>query len=718
VLKSGDAKLLVRGSLLNDHQDATVLLTDFPVASLRPLFHSVPALRHAAPAATGAAPAPLTSPLPLGLLASAVGRATQGMAPGAAAAAAAAGADAGSPINGLLYVSGTVGGSKAAPTGEVAVRLYDAAVGPTRLAQAQASARLADNMQLSFSVDVVPAEGHRHSGHIRAAGSVPLLAAGGEPAAGAAAAAAAEAGPLDVRLSVRDSGMAVLTSVTPDFRWQSGEADLSLRLTGTLEQPVFAGSATVGKATIDCPVLKYPLVVVAADVRCADGMVAVDALDARVGRRGHIRARGALPLQQPRAPGRGAAHALAAVQHRLTVDVQGLELRARNLYTGQYDALLTVRDSVERPVVGGSMRLSRGTIYLIPQGQEVAAGGAPGAAAAAAAGLGAAAAPAPPAGPSVGRMFALLTRGAQDAGLAQRFEDAMRQEAEAVEALVEDAAGANVALDGLALQFGPDLRAVYPLVMNFGVAGELVVSGPAHPDQVALSGALRLPGGEVNLVATQLELDREHANTIAFGGAGAPPGVDPLVDVVLTSGDLRVAIRGRASEWADHLEMQSVGGGGTAGGEAGEQLDAAEAARLLEGKLKAALLADDGQLALSRLAGSTVSTLMPKIETQGQVGGTRWRLVSAPAIPGLLDPLLSDPSNLLGSITMGTEVEVQFGRKLQAAMVRKLAESDITTQWTLNYNLNSKLRMQFNISSAPPYPKTLMFQFSSTGSGP
>jgi hypothetical protein len=50
---------------------------------------------------------------------------------------------------------------------------------------------------------------------------------------------------------------------------------------------------------------------------------------------------------------------------------------------------------------------------------------------------------------------------------------------------------------------------------------------------------------------------------------------------------------------------------------------------------------------------------------------------------------------------------------VRASMVRKLAESDVTTQWTLNYSLNSKLRMQFQISSAPPYPKTLMFFLSS-----
>jgi hypothetical protein len=57
----------------------------------------------------------------------------------------------------------------------------------------------------------------------------------------------------------------------------------------------------------------------------------------------------------------------------------------------------------------------------------------------------------------------------------------------------------------------------------------------------------------------------------------------------------------------------------------------------------------------------------------------------------------------------------QFGNKLQAAMTRKLQESDVTTQWALNYKLNSKLRMQFNITSAPPFPKTLMFHWSSMG---
>lgn len=43
---------------------------------------------------------------------------------------------------------------------------------------------------------------------------------------------------------------------------------------------------------------------------------------------------------------------------------------------------------------------------------------------------------------------------------------------------------------------------------------------------------------------------------------------------------------------------------------------------------------------------------------------------------------------------------LQFGKKLQAAMTRKLAESDVTTQWSLTYKLNSKLRMQ--VGAKPP----------------
>lgn len=64
----------------------------------------------------------MAAPRPLGMLTNALGRvATKGLR--------GEGGDADSPINGLLYVNGKLTGSVAQPTGEVAVRLFDAAVG-------------------------------------------------------------------------------------------------------------------------------------------------------------------------------------------------------------------------------------------------------------------------------------------------------------------------------------------------------------------------------------------------------------------------------------------------------------------------------------------------------------------------------------------------------------------------------------------------------------
>ena len=48
------------------------------------------------------------------------------------------------------------GGSAAVPEGEVSVRLYDGAIGPTYLAQAQAQASLSAAQQLAFSADLCP----------------------------------------------------------------------------------------------------------------------------------------------------------------------------------------------------------------------------------------------------------------------------------------------------------------------------------------------------------------------------------------------------------------------------------------------------------------------------------------------------------------------------------------------------------------------------------
>jgi hypothetical protein len=38
-------------------------------------------------------------------------------------------------------------------------------------------------------------------------------------------------------VSVKDGGMMLVTALTPDLRWQSGAAELSLRVHGSLSEP-------------------------------------------------------------------------------------------------------------------------------------------------------------------------------------------------------------------------------------------------------------------------------------------------------------------------------------------------------------------------------------------------------------------------------------------------------------------------------------------------
>ncbi|KAL6785562.1 hypothetical protein ACKKBF_B00775 [Auxenochlorella protothecoides x Auxenochlorella symbiontica] len=744
-LALGDAKLLVRGGLLGAAQDASLLLTDFPVATLRPLFRGVPALRHAVPAAPpapGAGGGGAAPPRPPWLdalassLSGAVGRLGRGLLTPATrsglAAAAAGAADGGggrSPIDGLLYVSGSLRGSAAAPRGDVAVRLFDAALGDTRLARAAGRATLSEDAALAFEVDLAPAE-RAPAGRAGAGGKAPR-ASGAVHAEGSLG--LGPAGAADVRVSVRDGGMALITAMLPDVSWEGGGAEVLLDISGPVADPMVSGTARLTKGVLACPYLKFPLRGINAQARCEDGVFTLDAAEARSGRTGIIRAKGWLPLTAGGAARMQAARGAApdpAPAPLLAAEASNLELRVRGAAAVRFEAALEARGSLAAPRVGGRLRVSHGTITVLPGSVESAAIGGGGESPTTRA---------PPAaqGP-VSRAFDALVRG--KGRLAERLEAALRREVATVVRTggVAGGGGASAAplaaaaaatawpgagpppapptplppplaarLEGLEVTLGPDLRAVVPVVMNVGVEGRLVLDAGAGGDpRLRARGRLSLPGGDLNLVATQLSLDREHANALVF--AGDP---DPRVDLVLLGGDLRVAIQGPAREWQEHMTLQHVSGEGAGA------LDVADAARIFEDRLKSALLADDGRLALSRLAGSTVAGLMPRIESSGQVGGATWRLVSAPSIPGLLEPGggSAQPSGLLSSITVGTEVEVQFGRKLQAALVRKLRDSDVATQWTLTYALSRQVRVQFNITSAAPYARTLYLQYSSEG---
>lgn len=66
-----------------------------------------------------------------------------------------------------------IGGSAAAPQGDVSVRLYDGAIGPTRLEVAEAQASIDAAQRLDFNIELQPSA-PRASGHVQASGTIPL----------------------------------------------------------------------------------------------------------------------------------------------------------------------------------------------------------------------------------------------------------------------------------------------------------------------------------------------------------------------------------------------------------------------------------------------------------------------------------------------------------------------------------------------------------------
>ena len=54
-----------------------------------------------------------------------------------------------------------------------------------------------------------------------------------------------------------------------------------------------------------------------------------------------------------------------------------------------------------------------------------------------------------------------------------------------------------VQLQGLQVRLGPELRAMFPVVVNMGISGDIEINGRADPKTMKLTGDIKLDSGEV-----------------------------------------------------------------------------------------------------------------------------------------------------------------------------------------------------------------------------
>ncbi|KAL9679738.1 hypothetical protein QQ045_017604 [Rhodiola kirilowii] len=638
------------------------------------------------------------------------------------------------PFKGILHMEGDLRGSLAKPECDIQVRLLDGAIGGIDLGRAEVVASLTSASRFLFNAKFEPIV---QNGHVHVQGSVPVNfiqnktmeeentevdksgaawipewtrervkgpvdetsekkaprdrnEEGWDPQLAESLKGLnwnlLDAGEVRVDADIKDGGMMLLTALSPYAKWLHGNADITLQVRGTVEQPVLDGSASFHRASVSSPVLRKPLTNFGGAVQVKSNRLCITSLESRVSRRGKLLMKGNLPLRTSE----------ASLGDKIDLKCEVLEVRAKNILSGQVDSQMQITGSILQPNISGKIKLSHGEAYLphdkgngtaafnrltsnqlrIPSSLSRAV-----------------------ASRYVSRFF-----GSGSDVLSTKFPQPQANQGESKKEMgqLTTKPELDIRLTDLKLILGPELRIFYPLILNFAVSGELELNGIAHPRLIRPRGILAFENGDVNLVATQVRLKREYLNVAKFE---PDHGLDPMLDLTLVGSEWQFKIQSRATQWQDNLVVTST--------RSVEQdaLSPSEAARVFESQLAESILEGDGQLAFKKLATATLETLMPRIEGKGEFGQARWRLVYAPQIHSLLsvDPTV-DPFKSLANLSLGTEVEVQLGKRLQASVVRQMKDSEMAMQWTLIYQLTSRLRVL--LQSAPS--KRLLFEYSAT----
>ncbi|XP_074570034.1 protein SUBSTANDARD STARCH GRAIN 4, chloroplastic isoform X1 [Curcuma longa] len=638
------------------------------------------------------------------------------------------------PIKGILHMEGDLKGSLAKPECDVKIRLLDGTIGGIDLGKAELVASITSTSRFVFNANFEPTV---QSGHVHIQGSVPVtyvvsdaeednekerLITGGaikipvwvkETARGSSDDITEkkvikdktdegwdfqlaeslkglnwnmlDASEVRINADIKDGGMTLITALSPYANWLHGYADIMLQVKGTVEQPIIDGSASFHRATVSSPVLKKPLSNLGGTLDIISNRLFISSIESRVSRKGKLLLKGNLPLKNNE----------SSSKDKIDLKCEVLEVRAKNIFSGQVDSQMQIMGSILQPNILGTIQLSRGEAYL-PHDKGNGAGS----------------------NKLAAGHFSFPTVDYNQVATSGRthFVESLSDssnkwpQSPAKEPVAEKKTEENifkplvdVRLTNLKLTLGPELRIVYPLILNFAVSGELELDGMAHPKYIRPKGILTFENGDVNLVATQARLKRDHLNIAKFE---PDLGLDPILDLALMGSEWQFRIQSRASTWQDNLVVTSTRSVDQ------DALTPTEAARVFESQLAESLLEGDGQLAFKKLATATLETLMPRIEGKGEFGHARWRVVYAPRIPSLLslDPTVDPLKSLANNLSFGTEVEVQLGKRLQASVVRQMKDSEIAMQWTLMYQLTSRLRVLFQ--SAPS--NRLLFEYTAT----
>ena len=269
----------------------------------------------------------------------------------------------------------------------------------------------------------------------------------------------------DIRLkaSVSNEEFGLISLLVPQFQWLGGEGEADVEISGTLDQPIANGQLTLNNAKFAISEIQEPLTGVTGTAKLAGDRLIVNNIQ------------GDLPEGQIRIDGGLALFPLPAdappIPKPLTVDLDQLKLRLRDLYQGGVNGRILVSGAAIAPELSGDIGLVQGRV-LIPTDPSAltAAGGA---------------------SPATG-------------------------------------GDSPIQFNNLNVNLGKGLQIIQRPLLNFLAQGGLTLNG--RLSNLKPSGTIEVRRGQVNLFATQFFLERGEPQMVTFNPRD---GLDPYLDVTL-----------------------------------------------------------------------------------------------------------------------------------------------------------------------------------------
>lgn len=485
-----------------------------------------------------------------------------------------------------------------------------------------------------------------------------------------------EAEGLRLRLSSRGDGLRFLNGlIAGETIWQKGSADLEVLVRGSLSQPVANGFLRFREGE---------LALGGQEVRELEATILFDfeellvqEFSARVGEKGTIKAGGGLGLTE-----------VTAQRNPLVVEISQARIRVPRL-EADIDGELGIGGSLLKPLLGGELQVSKGSINAQPGG--------------------------------LGRSDA--NGMVEPVAVQQLVEEKwdfqqplvlFGPEVETTTGLALRQAIPNfsyVRLNDLRLSFGPDLLVVAPPVATFKTGGLLTLNGPIDRT-LSARGVVRLLSGRLSFFTTNFTLDPDAPNVAVFTPS---QGLVPFLDIALrtrisntlNTGSDRSALtdlslRGDFTT-LDQLNLVrvvlKVSGPADRIGESFElrsnpPISEQRLVALIGGNTVAGLSGGNAGAALATVVGQTL--LSPLLSSLTDALGQR---ISFAIYPTFVTPSVNEDSeetdqSVPSQLVLGTELGLDLSDRFNFSVLAAPNRSDIPPELTLRYQATDNIGLQ------------------------